>query len=66
MKMNREYVIETCKLGQGHDCCRYLLGGPKGFECAKNSPALKLQLDARGDSMVARGDNCEGAENEND
>lgn len=29
------YVKDICKIGQGHDCCRYLLMGPKGFECGK-------------------------------
>ena len=30
-----KYIQNVCKIGQGHECCRYLLMGPKGFECAK-------------------------------
>lgn len=54
-----DHVTDVCKIGQGHDCCRYLVVGPGGFECAKLT-SMKLTLDARGDSMTARGDNCPG------
>jgi hypothetical protein len=57
------YIKDTCKIGQGHDCCRYLIMGSKGFECAKVT-ILKAHLDerVRQESIVARGDNCEGKE----
>lgn len=50
--------LPTCKLGQGHDCCRYLVMG-EGLACAKLT-TMRATLDARGDSMTARGDNCPG------
>jgi hypothetical protein len=53
------YIEDVCKIGQGHACCRYLGVGADGIECLKLTP-LKATLDARGDSMVARADNCDG------
>ena len=58
-KLPVEYAKETCKLGQGSNCCRYLILGSEGFECAKLT-SLKATLDARGDTMNAQGDNCRG------
>lgn len=63
--MINNYVKNTCKLGLGNDCCRYLVGGTKGLECAKLT-SLKLTIDQRVDSksFTARGDNCDGLEME--
>jgi hypothetical protein len=57
------HVKAVCKIGQGNDCCRYLVCGVKGFECVKND-SLKKLLDDRVSkgTIVARGDNCEGRE----
>ncbi len=55
-------IKEVCKIGQGKDCCRYLTMGPNGFECAKLNLGLMLTIDARVESMNAKGDNCEGKE----
>jgi len=55
------HVINVCKIGQGNDCCRYLVAGPKGFECAKITP-MKATIDARVHSFTAKADNCEGKE----
>lgn len=30
-----EHVKQVCKIGQGPACCRYLLFGLDGWECAK-------------------------------
>lgn len=71
-----EHVKEVCKIGQGKECCRYLVLGPGGFECAKIdkgfvaalngevAPTVKMLMDQRvaKGTMVARGDNCEGRE----
>ena len=57
--LTREYVLETCKLGQGAACCRYLVAGAEGFECAKLG-SLRAGIDRRVGIMVAKGDNCEG------
>lgn len=58
--MNK-YVKDTCKIGQGNDCCRYLVAGGQGFECAKFTSAGKI-MDVRAEAniSVAQGDNCEG------
>lgn len=56
-----EYAKETCKIGQGHDCCRYLTMHPDGWSCEKHS-TLKKYLDYRVSvgTIVATGDNCPG------
>ena len=55
------WLKRVCRIGQGYDCCRYLLGGAKGFECGKHTE-FKALLDekvAKGE-MVACSDNCGG------
>lgn len=56
-----EYANETCKIGQGAECCRYLTMHPNGWSCEKSSP-LKSYLDfrVRANMMISHGDNCEG------
>jgi hypothetical protein len=56
-----EHIKDVCKIGQGHNCCRYLMMGAGGFECAKHG-TLQALLDSRVEmeTIVARGDNCEG------
>jgi hypothetical protein len=58
-----DHVRNVCKLGQGNVCCRYLVISAKGFECMKNTE-MKAYLDSRVlmETMVARGDNCDGQE----
>lgn len=51
--------LPVCKMGQGHDCCRYIVMGPDGFSCVKKT-TMRYTLDARGDAMTARADNCDG------
>ena len=58
--MNK-HVKNVCKIGQGADCCKYLVAGGKGFECAKHDPSDKAVIDANwSESNVAQGDNCDG------
>jgi len=59
-----EILTNVCKIGQGHDCCRYLMVGAGGFECAKHG-SLQALLDSRvaTKTIVARGDNCDGKTN---
>jgi len=46
--MMSEHVGKVCRIGQGHECCRYLMMGPKGFECAKVAGIrVKALLDQR-------------------
>jgi len=58
-----EHVKNVCKIGQGNECCRYLVIGGSGFECVKNTE-MKKYLDSRVamETIVARGDNCDGKE----
>lgn len=62
-----EYIRTVCKIGKGESCCRYLMIGAGGFQCAKFT-SLKAVLDARTNakSMVAQGDNCGGVEENTD
>lgn len=56
-----DHVKNICKIGQGADCCRYLMMGGDGFECAKDTElATTLDMRASAGSMTARADNCEG------
>jgi len=59
-----EHVENVCQPGKGGKTCRYLIMGAKGWECAKHT-GLATLLDARveSESMVARGNNCEGVGN---
>lgn len=52
--------LPVCKMGQGEECCRYLVMAP-GFSCAKKT-SLAGTIDTRVflEQMTARGDNCEG------
>ena len=59
-KVPQEKVKEICKPGTT-ECCRYLVVGGDGFECAKHT-SLKGILDTRAEvgQMRATGDNCDG------
>ncbi len=61
----QEHFYNVCKPGQGHDCCRYVVAGAKGIECAKHT-SLRDILDRRASAgeMVARADNCDGVKNQ--
>ena len=56
-----EHVKNICKLRQGNTCCRYLVISGSGFECMRGTD-MKAYLDSRVamETIVARGDNCEG------
>ena len=55
------YVENVCKIGKGANCCKYLVCGSKGLECAKISPENKEVIDkVWGPDKVAQGDNCIG------
>jgi hypothetical protein len=56
-----DYLNKVCKIGQGSQCCRYIVAGPEGITCAKKTP-FKAQIDmrvARG-MFAAKADNCDG------
>lgn len=56
-----ETLKNVCKIGQGINCCRYILCRQNGFECGKLTK-LKEIIDKRVSIMVAKGDNCKGLE----
>jgi hypothetical protein len=58
--ITNEYTKEICKPGQMKKTCRYLLMGPKGWECGKTDPRTKVSIDNRVASMSAQSDNCDG------
>ena len=55
------YRMKICKMGQGGKCCRYLVLGAKGFECAKGS-SMATAIDSRVErgQFTSKGDNCDG------
>lgn len=59
--MINKHVKDICKIGQGRDCCRYLVAGSDGFECAKLT-SMKASIDWRvaTSTMTAIDDNCDG------
>jgi hypothetical protein len=59
---HENWVRSVCLIGQGHDCCRYLLADGEGFHCGKLTFSVAAQLDERValETINARGDNCHG------
>ena len=57
-----EHIKTTCKIGQGAECCKYLVMGGGGFECMKATPEGKATIDKNWEATphVSQGDNCEG------
>ena len=56
-----KYVKETCKIGQLHNCCAFLVVGINGFECAKGTSMQNtIELRLAEGTMTATGDNCPG------
>lgn len=54
-------AINLCKMGQGHDCCRYLAVDGKGWSCLKlTSTAVYIDQRVKAETMTARADNCPG------
>ena len=55
-------IQDVCKIGQGAECCKYLVVGARGFECMKINQANKEMIDKNWavTHHVAQGDNCEG------
>lgn len=53
-----DHIKEICKLGQGKECCRYLVAGVDGFECMRITVQGKAMINTRVSTMTAQGDNC--------
>lgn len=62
MRIIDDYAKGTCRMGQGADCCRFLVGTPDGLACAKLDASLSATINERyaADTMIARADNCPG------
>jgi hypothetical protein len=45
-RLSTEKVTNTCKIGQGNECCRYLVVGASGFECVKATETKEF-IDSR-------------------
>ncbi len=56
----KTFITNTCKIGQGAECCRYLVCGTKGMECGRLQPKLAEMIDGRVSLMNAKGQNCKG------
>lgn len=57
--VDNKTLKEICKMGQGNDCCRYIICGADGIECGKGTE-FQLAIDANVSKMTAKGDNCKG------
>lgn len=59
---DKDWLNNICCVGQAGKCCRYLMCGSKGWECAKEHPSFKAQIDERvkNGQFSAKGDNCDG------
>jgi hypothetical protein len=57
-----DQVKNICRIGQGANCCKYLVIGQDGFECMKVNKDDKIVVDEswKRYEHVAQGDNCEG------
>lgn len=55
------YAFKVCQPGSAQ-CCRYLVAGPEGFECAKHCVSLREIINQRvaEGTFRAIGDNCPG------
>ena len=61
MKISKIHLNQVCKIGQGNECCRYIIAGSQGIGCAKHTELNKV-IDAKVNAgeMTAQGDNCAG------
>lgn len=58
--MNDQHAKDICKIGQGPECCSFLMMGAGGWQCAKDDPFMESQIIMRRPTMKAKGDNCPG------
>lgn len=64
--VSREDAVNLCKLGQGADCCIWLVVGQEGFEClyynrkeGRNLLGETLEEQWKAGKTVAKRDGCE-------
>ena len=60
-KLSESQKNELCKIRQGEKTCRYIMLGPQGYVCMKNTK-IKKSIDnlCNDGQMIAIGDNCGG------
>ena len=57
-----ENTLQTkCKIGQGEQCCRYIILDNDGFHCGKSDPVLRKIIDSKLNDFHAKSDNCNEA-----
>jgi len=56
-----EHVKNVCKVGQRHDCCKYLAADERGLVCLKLDENFGPLVEHK-TGMTAQGDNCDGQE----
>src|SRR5262245_26451117 len=63
-----QHVLDVCKIGQGHETCRYVTMYKTGWKCGKVDPKVRALLDepTRRARFIAQGDNCDGVDHLND
>ena len=59
LSLSKERLETVCKIGEGENCCRYIVLGVEGFCCAKNTD-FKDIIDSSIGHMTAKACNCEG------
>lgn len=42
-----EWFTTVCGLGKLSKCCRYLMCGSSGWECGKETPEIREEIDRR-------------------
>lgn len=64
--VSKDDAINRCKLGQGADCCIWLVAGQKGFEClyyarneGRNLEGETLEERWKAGKTVAKRDGCD-------
>ena len=59
-KISENELHETCKIGEGEDCCIFLSAGTKGFMCEKFGFLGRTLLDrySKGEMSAGRVGNC--------
>lgn len=45
VKLSDDEAKSICKLGQGENCCAFLVAGPDGFECVRMTDLSAMILD---------------------
>lgn len=63
--ISNDTLKSTCRIGDGHNTCRYIMRNEDDYVCVKNS-IVQLSIDGKVEEggMIAKGDNCSGLVNQ--